>query len=197
MRQGELSLPLKTDRGYVVLTLKSVIPPHAGTFDEERIKVANDLKREKAVQVAKSKAEDLEKRVKGGEKFDAAAKVLGLEAKSSELVARSGSIPGVGSAKQVSAAFQMKPGDVAPALSVGNNWLVYRVSDKVEPNPQDFEKQKKDLTEQVLQDKRTLAFQSFRTALEDRLKKEGKLAIYQDKMKTFGDLGGSPFGPLS
>src|SRR5579871_1173018 len=196
LRQGELSLPLKTDRGYVVLTLKTVIPPHAGTFDEERNKVANDLKREKAVQIAKSKAEDLEKRVKGGEKFDAAAKALGLEAKTSELVARSGSIPGVGSAKQVSAAFQMKQGDTAPALSVGNNWLVYRLADKVEPNPEDFEKQKKDLTEQVLQDKRTLAFQSFRTALEDRLKKEGKLSIYQDKMKTFGDLGGSPFGPI-
>jgi hypothetical protein len=74
---------------------------------------------------------------------------------------------------------------------------VYRVAEKVEPNPDDFEKQKKDLTDQVLQDKRSLAFQTFRTALEDRLKKEGKLTIYQDKMKTFGELGSSPFGPIS
>ncbi len=197
LHQGEVSMPQKTDRGYVVLSLKAITPPHAGTFEEERTKMLNDLKREKAVQQAKAKAEDLEKRIKGGEKFEAAAKSLGLEAKTSELFARSGSIPGVGSAKQVNDAFRMKQGDVAPVQNVGNNWLVYRVAEKVEPNPDDFEKQKKELTDQVLQDKRSLAFQTFRTALEDRLKKEGKLTIYQDKMKTFGDLGSSPFGPIS
>jgi hypothetical protein len=78
---------------------------------------------------------------------------------------------------------------VAPALNLGANWLVYRVAEKSEPNPEDFDKQKKDLTEQVLQEKRSLAFESFRTALEDRLKKEGKLKIMQDKLKGFGDLG--------
>src|SRR5262249_51236368 len=107
LRQGEVSMPLKTDRGFVVMTLKALIPPHAGTFDEERTNVVNDVKREKAVQQAKSKAEDLEKRARGGEKFDAAAKALGLEPKTSELLARGGTIPGVGSAKQASAAFQM------------------------------------------------------------------------------------------
>ena len=193
LRMGEVSMPLKTDRGYVVLSLKNVIPPHAGTFDEERSKVTADLKREKAVQVAKSKAEELEKRVKGGEKFDSAAKALGVEAKTSELLARSGSIPGVGSGKQLGAAFQMKQGEVAPPMNLGANWLVYRVTEKVEPNPAEFDSQKKTLTDAVLQDKRSLAFQTFRTALDERLKKEGKLKIMQDKMKNFGDLG----GPLS
>ena len=188
LRQGEVSMPLKTDRGYVILSLKSVVPPHPGTFEEERLKVTDDVKREKAVQVAKSKAEDLEKRVKGGEKFDAAAKTLGLEAKTSDLIARSGSIGGVGSGKQLAPAFQMKQGEVAPVLNLGANWLVYRVAEKSEPNPGDFDKQKKELTDQVLQEKRSLAFDSFRKALEDRLKKEGKLQIMQDKLKGFGDL---------
>jgi len=193
LQQGQVSMPLKTDRGYVVITLKAVTSAHAGTFEEERNKVLADVKREKAVQLAKAKAEELERHVRGGEKFDSAAKAAGLEAKTSELLARSGSIPGVGSGKQLGEAFQMKQGDVAPAKNVGSNWLVYRVSEKVEPNPADFETQKKALTDAVLQDKRSLAFQSFRTALDDRLKKEGKLRIMQDKMKSFGDLGG-PLG---
>jgi len=193
LQPGQVSMPLKTDRGYVVITLKAVTQSHAGTFEEERNKILADVKREKAVQLAKAKAEELEKRVKSGEKFDSAAKALSLEAKTSELLARSGSIPGVGSGKQLGEAFQMKQGDVAPVKSVGANWLVYRVSDKVEPNPADFETQKKALTDAVLQDKRSLAFQSFRTALDDRLKKEGKLRIMQDKMKNLGDLGG-PLG---
>src|SRR5262249_25567909 len=83
LRQGEVSMPIRTDRGYVVLTLKSVIPAHPGTFEEERDRVLADLKREKAVQIAKTKADELVKHIKGGEKFDAAAKALGLEGKTS------------------------------------------------------------------------------------------------------------------
>jgi len=40
LQQGQVSMPLKTDRGYVVLSLKTIIPPHAGTLEEERNKVA-------------------------------------------------------------------------------------------------------------------------------------------------------------
>jgi len=55
-----------------------------------------------------------------------------------------------------------------------------------EPNPADFEKQKKELTESVLQSKRDLAFRAFQTALEDRLKQEGKLKLMPEKLKGFG-----------
>jgi hypothetical protein len=61
--------------------------------------------------------------------------------------------------------------------------------DKQEANPADLEKQKKEITEAVLQNKRSIAFEAFRTALEDRLKKEGKLQVMPEKLKGFGDLG--------
>src|SRR5947209_5747492 len=57
------------------------------------------------------------------------------------------------------------------------------------PNPANFETQKKQLTEEVLQSKRSLAFEAFRTALENRLKQEGKLKLMPEKLKTFGSLG--------
>lgn len=188
LNKVEVSMPLKTDRGYVILSLKNDIPPHAGTFDEERLKVIDAVKKEKSVELAKSKAEELQKRATGGEKFDAAARALALDPKTSDLTARSGSISGVGSGKQLGAAFGKKVGEAGPAINLGANWFVYRVADKTEPNPDDFEKQKKELTQQVLQDKRQLAFSAFRTALEDRLKKEGKLKINREKLQGFGNL---------
>jgi peptidyl-prolyl cis-trans isomerase D len=187
-RVGELSLPIHSDRGYLVVSVESILPAHQGTLEEVRERVVSDLKQEKSVELAGQKAQDLEKRVKGGEKFDAAAKALGLEARTGEAIARNGSIPGAASGKQLAAAFQMKSGDLAPPLSLGANWLVYRVTDKQEPNPADFEKQKKDMAEQVLQTKRSTAFEAFRAALESRLKLEGKLKIMPDKLKGFGDL---------
>ena len=189
LRAGELSFPIRTDRGYVVLSLKDAQPAHQGSLEEVRDRVVTDLKREKSTELAKSKADELARRVKAGEKFDAAAKALGLEPKTSDSFARNGSISGAASGKQLGAAFNLKAGDVGAPLSLGQNWLVYRIAEKVEPNPADFEIQKKQLTEEVLQSKRSLAFEAFRTALGDRLKQEGKLQIMPEKLKGFGSLG--------
>ncbi|HLZ92150.1 MAG TPA: peptidylprolyl isomerase [Candidatus Acidoferrum sp.] len=188
LRQGELSLPVRTDRGYLVLSVKQILPAHPGSLEEVRDRIVTELKQQKAMELAHTKADDLAKRAKAGEKFDAAAKSLGLDAKTSDLLARDGSITGAVSGKQAAAAFQLKAGDVGAPLNVGANWFVYRVAEKQEPNPADFEKQKKDLTDQVLQAKRNLAFEAFRTSLEARLRQEGKLQIMSDKLKGFGDL---------
>jgi peptidyl-prolyl cis-trans isomerase D len=188
LREGEVSPPIRTDRGYVVLALKQVLPAHQGSLDEVREKIVASLKQEKAQELARSKAEELSKRAKSGEKFDSAAKALGLDPKTSEDFARSGSIPGVGSGKQVGAAFNMKIGEVSTAQNLGLNWLVYRVDGKTEANPADFEKQKKDLTDQVLNEKRGLAYEAFRSGLEERLKQEGKLKLMPEKLKNFGSL---------
>ncbi|HEX4545186.1 MAG TPA: peptidyl-prolyl cis-trans isomerase [Candidatus Acidoferrum sp.] len=189
LRTGELSLPVRTDRGYVVLSVLQIQTAHPGTLEEVRERVITDLKREKSTELVRSKAEELSKRAKVGEKFDAAAKALGLEAKTSDAFARNGMVPGVANGKQLGAAFNLKPGDVAAPLNLGQNWLVFRVAEKQEANPLDFEKQKKELTAEVLQSKRNLAFDAFRSSLENRLKQEGKLRLMPEKLKSFGSLG--------
>jgi peptidyl-prolyl cis-trans isomerase D len=189
LHQGELSLPIRTDRGYIILSVKEILPTHQGTLEEVRDKVVAELKKQKATELASAKAADLAKRVKAGEKFDATAKALGLEPKTSDLFARNGSISGAASGKQLSAAFQMKAGEVGAPLNLGASWLVYRVAERQDSNPADFEKQKKELTEQVLQTKRNTAFEAFRVALEAHLKQEGRLQIMSERLKAFGDVG--------
>src|SRR5208337_1386175 len=84
LRQGDLSLPIRTDRGYVVISVQQILPPHQGTLEEVREKVLSALKEQKAEQLAQAKASELERRFKAGEKFDPAAKALGLEPKTSD-----------------------------------------------------------------------------------------------------------------
>lgn len=188
LRPGDLSLPIRMDRGYVILSVKDKFDAHPGTLEEVRDRVVADLKKEQSVQQAKSKAEELVKRVKAGEKFDAAAKALGLDAKTSDSISRDGSISGVGSGKLLGAAFNLKQGDVGVPLSLGQNWLVYRVAEKVEADPANFEAQKQQLTSELLQSKRDVAFEAFRSALSDRLVKEGKLKMSPEKLKSLGSL---------
>jgi peptidyl-prolyl cis-trans isomerase D len=195
LRPNELSLPLRTDRGYVVLSLKQALPAHPGSLDEVRDKIISELRLTKSQQLAQSKVEDLVKRVKAGEKFDSAAKALGLDPKTSDLLARSGSITGLGNIKPLLSAFSLKQGDVGGPLHMGASWVAYQVVEKVQPNPADFDAQKQKITDTLLQSKRTMAFESFRIALEDRLKQEGKLKLMPEKLRSFGDLslpGNSP-----
>src|SRR5215469_1219671 len=187
LRQGELSLPLRTDRGYVVLSLKQVLPAHQGSLEEVREKVIAEIKKTKADELAKTKADDLEKRVKAGEKFDMAAKSLGLDPKTSDWFARTGSVPDLGSGKQLGPAFALKAGDLAPALNLGANWAVYQVVERQDANPADFEKQKRDITDNLLKQKRELAFEAFHSSLEEKLRQDGTLRLYPEKMAGFGD----------
>ena len=196
LRQGDLSLPLRTDRGYVVLSLRQSLPAHQGTLEEVRDKVVTELKQQKANELARTKAQELEKRIKAGEKFAAAAKALGLDPKSSDPFARNGSVANLGSGKQLAPAFSLKVGQVGAPLSIGSNWAVYQVAERQESNPADFEKQKKEITDSLLKQKRDLAFSAFQTSLNDRLKQEGKLKLYPEKMAAFGDFGSAKNFPI-
>jgi hypothetical protein len=77
----------------------------------------------------------------------------------------------------------MKVSETSKPVLIGTNWVVYRVAEHNEPNPDDFAKQAKDIQQQLLQQKQEAAFAAFRSALEDQLKKEGKLTINDAAMK--------------
>jgi len=183
LRSGELSQPFQLPQGYVILTPKVIQPAHQGTLSEVHDKVLADYQQEKSIELAKTKADELAKRVQSGEAFDQAAKALGLTVVTPAPFARNGSVQDVGSAKVLEAAFGMPVGQSSPAAQVGGNWLVYRIVSHQPVNPEDLAAQSAQIKDQLTQAKQASAFDAFRTALEDRLKKEGKLNINADAMK--------------
>jgi peptidyl-prolyl cis-trans isomerase D len=183
LRPGELSQPLHLDSGYAILTVKNTLPAHQATLAEVRDQVLADYQKEKSVDLAHSKADELAKLIQGGQALDKAAKSLGIEVKTSDSFARNGSVPDVGTGQQLDAAFSMPVGQVSKASQMGTNWLLYRVAEHTAANQDDFAKQSKDIEQQLLQSKQEAAFAAFRTALEDRLKKEGKITINDDAVK--------------
>jgi peptidyl-prolyl cis-trans isomerase D len=182
-RPGDVAAPVHTDLGYVVLSVKDIQPSHPATIAEVHDRVASDYRRIKAVQLATSRAEELNKRAKTGENLAAAAKALGLDLKTSEPISRTGSIPDVGNAKQFVAAFSLPVGQTGDPIAVGQNWAVYRVAQHDPVNQDDFEKQKAKIEEQVLQRKRQTAYDLFRTALKARLQQEGQLHFNAENLK--------------
>lgn len=182
-RVGEVSPPIHTDRGYVVVSVKQITPEHAGTLAEVREKVISDYKHDKAVATAKDLATQLAKRAQGGENFGAAAKALGLDSKTSDDLTRDGNISGVGSGSQFAPAFNTPEGKTGAALQVGENWFVYKVDAHTPANMADFDKQKSGIEQDMLSQQRQMAFEAFRSALEQRLTREGKIVYNQQVVK--------------
>ncbi len=182
LHSGELSQPIQIESGFVILTVKDILQAHQGTLAEVRDRVLADYQHEKSIDLASSRAQELSKRAQAGEDFDKVAKSLDLTVKTSDAFARAGSIPDVGTAKQLAAAFKMTIGQVSGPTQTGENWVVFRTAAHDAPNMDDLAKQKDDIQQQLLQTKQNAAFDAFHTTLIDLLKKEGKLTINADVM---------------
>ncbi len=183
LQQGEISAPIRTDKGYVVLQVKSILPAHPPALAEVRDNVLADYRQAQSTELAQSKANQFAAMVRSGKSMQDAAKALGVQLKSSEAFPRTGSVPDVGSGKQLEAAFKLKVGQVSSPLSLADNWIVYSVTEHDPVNPADFAAQRQDIEQQLLESKRSMAYEVFRQTLEDRLKKEGKVVINEDVVK--------------
>ena len=183
LRPGELSQPIQTSQGFVIVTPKDVVAAHPGSLAEVRDRVLADYQQEKSLELARSKAEELAKLAQGGEPLDKAAKSLNLTTKTSESFARTGSVPDIGAGNLMESAFTMPVGQVSPAKQVSGNWLVYRVAGHEPVIQNGLILQADQIRQQLLQAKQNAAYDAFKTALEDRLKKEGKLTMNADAMK--------------
>ncbi len=182
---GELSTPIRIDSGEVILTTKDIQRQHQGTLAEVHDRVLGDYQQAKSVELAHSKADELAKLTQGGEDLAKAAKSLDLTSKTSDPFARAGSVPDIGTGQQLAAAFGMSIGQVSAPSNTAGNWLVYRVVSHQAADPEELAKQKSEIEQQILQTKQTNAFAAFKTALEDRLTKEGKITINNDVMNRF------------
>ena len=115
--------------------------------------------------------------------FAAVAKSVGLTSKTSEPFARAGSLPDVGSARQIPDAFTLSVGAASPAKFLGSRWVIFRVAAREEAKPEDLVKQRAEIENFLLNSKRQAAYDAFRKELEDRMTKAGKLQYNQENLR--------------
>jgi peptidyl-prolyl cis-trans isomerase D len=190
LRTGVISNPIHIDRGFAVIALKEVLPSRQAALEEVRDKVLADLRRERAIEQAGTLAKSLAEKTQSGN-LAAAAKAAGLESKTSELFARTGSVTDLGSGKQLAKAFTMKPGESSGAIQLGANWAIFRVAEHQDANLAEFDKQKRDVEQALLSAKRGAAYDAFREALKKRMTLGGKVVINEQALTRLAGRSGS------
>jgi peptidyl-prolyl cis-trans isomerase D len=161
LKEGQVTPPLQTQRGWAFLTLSGTEAPRMPKLDEVRDKVSEDLVKQKIIAMADQKAEQLASEASSGD-LQKAAKAAGLEVKTTELIARESAIPDIGVSPQVDAvAFALRAGQVSKPIKTDNAVVVIKVLERKDPTEAEIEAGMSTTREQVLDQRRSEFFSAF------------------------------------
>ena len=161
MKDGEVAGPIRTQRGWAFLTLAGKDAPHPAKLDEVKDKVREDLVRQKVLEIAQQKAQQIVADTRAGD-LQKAAKAAGLEAKTTELVAREAPLPEIGVSPQVDAvAFTLPAGAMSQPIRTDNALVVVKVLEKKDVTPAEFTAAKDKTREDLLNERKNRFFASY------------------------------------
>lgn len=131
LADGAVSPALRVSRGWVFATVTGKEEPRVPELAEVRDRVREDLTRERAAELAKTRAAEIATMLKGAGDFAAAAKKAGLEVKPTELITRGSPIPDLGISAEVdNAAFTLPVNGVSDPISTPQGTAIVRVVEK-------------------------------------------------------------------
>ena len=131
LADGAVSPPLRVSRGWVLAAVIGKEEPRLPELAEVRDRVREDLVRERAAELAKTKAGEIAAMLKGSADFAAAAAKAGLEVKPTELIPRGSPIPDLGVSPEVDAvAFALPEGGVSDPVTTPQGTAILRVAAK-------------------------------------------------------------------
>ena len=179
MKDGEVTPAMRVATGWVFATVTGRQDSYLPQLAEVKAKVADDVRQEKAAEMAKQRATAIATELKNAKDFAAAAKRAGLEVKTTELVARGTAIPDLGISEAVDvAAFALPPGGVSDAISTATGTAVIRVVEKVGVTDTEVESGKDVLRDELVNGRRDKFFGAYMQKAKSGL----KINIKQDTL---------------
>jgi peptidyl-prolyl cis-trans isomerase D len=183
MKPNDVPVAVPLAHGFAVAQVTEVKPPAAPTFDQVKDRIAMELKQQKAQALLAQKTQELSDKAHASHNLREAAKAVGATVKSSDLVAPDGQVPDLGQvASSVPQVFDMKPGEISQAISLGQKGVVVALTEKQGPTDAEFDAVKDQIKASLLDRKRSEAEEVFVASLRDRLEKQGKIIVDKKKM---------------
>jgi peptidyl-prolyl cis-trans isomerase D len=184
LRVGQVGTPFTVPKGLAIIQVLEIVPEHVPKLEEVRARVEQDYRAEQSKVVAAQKAKEFTASLKTGD-LKKLAQAAHLEVKESKDFTRQDNIEGLGSGSQIEAAFTLNPGQTSDVVPVGQNNVVFRVISHTPASETEFAAQRDRIAEELLSEKRNLAFEIYRQNLKQVLLRSGELKINDRAMKHF------------
>ena len=170
LKTGEVSEAIRSQNGYAFVTVTGTQESRVPTLDEVKARVREDVQKTKAVEAAKQRAAALAAQLKSAGDFSAAAKTAGLEAKTTDLLARGQALPDVGvSAAVDAAAFALPVGGVSDPITTDTGSVIVKVLEKKSPTPEELKSGKDTVRSELLNQEKQRFYGSYMTKARERM----------------------------
>src|SRR6187402_142509 len=171
LKEGEATPAMRVAQGWVFAAVTGKQDPYIPKLDEVKTRVSDDLKQEKAAELAKQRAAAIAAELKDAKDFAAAVKKAGLEIKTTELIARGAPVPDLGISDAVdNAAFALPQGGVSDAIATPTGTAIVRVAEKVSVTDAEIETGKDQLRDELVNSRRDKFFGAYMQKAKQGLK---------------------------
>ncbi len=180
LADNKVSEAIPGPAGQTIFYVSGKKDPYVPALAEVRGKVRDDLIQERAVALAKQKADTLAAQLKTAPNYKAAAKAAGLEAVTTQPLARDGVIPNIGkSAELDKVAFSLPVGGVSDAITTPQGAAIIRVASRPDVTPADYAAAKDKFRAEVLNERRMRFYQTYM----DKARVKMKIDINEEALK--------------
>ena len=183
LEAGQLSEPVETSFGFHLIQLEERQAAQKQSYEEAEAELAAELLRgQRARSEAEAAAIAASEALERGETFEAAAAAAGLELGSTgPFRYTDGTIPGLGRApalREAAFALDAKGATSTRVFPIGSRFVVFRLSDRTQPGPEELELATERTRERLGAAARRRVLERWASASVDELEKDGKVALY-------------------
>jgi peptidyl-prolyl cis-trans isomerase D len=170
LADGAVSPALRVSRGWVLATVTGKEEPRLPQLAEVRDRVREDLTRERAAELAKTRANEIATMLKNAGDFAAAAKKAGLEVKSTELITRGSPIPDLGISPDVdTVAFSLPVNGVSDPITTPTGTAIVHVTEKEGVTDEQIAQGTDQVREELVNQRRDRFFSGYMTQAKKNL----------------------------
>ncbi|HEY6231847.1 MAG TPA: SurA N-terminal domain-containing protein [Pyrinomonadaceae bacterium] len=168
--------------GFAIPMLVEKRDPRTPPLEEVKTEVAKTLKQQRAKEQLEQKAKELASSAASAADLKAAAEKAGFEAASEPAMKLGSPFGKAGTSPALDEALiALKTGEVSKTpVKVNDTYVVMGVTNRKEADLAEFAKQRDQLTQSALSAKQNQIYEDYITAVQQRMKRDGKIKIYAD-----------------
>jgi peptidyl-prolyl cis-trans isomerase D len=177
-KQGDPPQFAQTGEGYAIFQVTGIAAAHAPVFADWKSHVLDDYRAEQLPQLLSAKTKELADKAKAENDLAKAAKELGATLKTSDLVGPDGQVPNLGQVAEVAPQLLELPvGGISGPITAEQNGVVAKILDKQEPSADDIAKNFDQTRDQLLEQKRSDAFNVFLAGIMNDYDKNKRIRL--------------------
>jgi peptidyl-prolyl cis-trans isomerase D len=177
-KQGDPPQFAPTGEGYAIFQVTGIQPAHAPAFADWKTHVLDDFRDEQVPLLLAAKTKALADKAQADHDLAKAAKEMGATLKTSDLVAPDGQVPDLGQVQQVAPQLlDLAVGAISGPITAQRTGVVAKIIDKQEPSEADMAKNLDATRDQILEQRRSDAFNVFLGNLMADYKKNNRIQM--------------------